>query len=141
MAAPAIAQLIAKQLGAGLPHPGKPETNEAPRLIPLAGFRTAGMAPEMRQHVENSAQCVGEAIVHLIEAPAPIGADHVVIPRAELNQLRAADDLPGMPLPVVCKLCGQPIVHLQIVNGRARVNPALLDAINTTCPHNTEATP
>lgn len=140
MAAPELAELIAKSLGAGLPHPGKPETRESPRLIPLAGFRTAGMAPEMKRHVENSAQCVGEAIVHLIEAPPPVGADHVLIPRAELDQLRAADDQPGQALPVMCRLCKRPILYLQIVNGRAAVQPNLLASANLTCPH-TEAAP
>lgn len=133
MARPDIADLIKNSLGSGLPHPGKPETREPPRLIPLMAFRTAGMPQEMRQHIENTAQCIGEAIVHLIEAPAPIGADSVIINRSELDELRAAEDQPGDSLPVVCRICKHPIAYLRVISGRALVLPDTLRKVEHTC--------
>jgi hypothetical protein len=136
MANQAIAELIATHLGTGLPHPGRPETNEAPRALPLAAFRTAGLPAEMADMVVDTAHCVGEAIVHLVEL-----SGSVIIERAELDELRAADDQPGEALPVVCTSCKQPILYLRVVNGRALINPLVLGGINHNCPHRMEATP
>lgn len=140
MANPAIAQLIANGLKEGLPHPGRPETREGPRKLPLVAFRTAGLPADMREHVDHTALAVGEAIVHLIELH---GATELV-PRAELAALRTADADPdaGVPLTVQCRTCRQPILFLPVVNGRASVNPSVLSRVNLTCPHTTmEATP
>jgi hypothetical protein len=52
---PEVAQMIANGLKTGLPHPGKPENNEEPRLLPLVAFRTAGMPTELREHADNTA--------------------------------------------------------------------------------------
>lgn len=135
---PEVAQMIANGLKTGLPHPGKPELNEDPRLLPLVAFRTAGLPAELREHADNTAVAVGEAIVNLIETQA----GSVIIRRTELDGLRAADadETAGQPLPVVCRTCKNPLVYLRVVNGRAMVSAALLGAINTTCPHAMEAT-
>lgn len=124
-----IAELIADNL-AMLPHPGKPETNESARLIPLAAFRTTGLAPEMREHVANTALCVGEAIVHLIERDGS-----VIVNAGELADLKRAENLPGDVMPVICTVCRQPIALLRIVNGRALAAPRALANANYSCPH------
>jgi hypothetical protein len=134
---PAVAQLIADRLGPGLPHPGRAATKEKPRLLPLVAFRTAGMPPEMRDMIEDTAVCVGEAIVNLVETDGGC----VIMPRAELDELRAAEDMPGDCMPVVCMSCKQTMMILRVVNGRALVQPDLLGRANPTCPHNMEATP
>lgn len=137
MANPDMAALIARRLSTGLPHPGREDTHEEPRLLPLAAFRTAGMPAEMAQHVADTAQCVGEAVVNLIETEG----NSVIIARPELDQLRAAEDQPGDALPVMCMGCKSAIMHLRVVNGRAVVNPDLFRSANLVCPHHMEATP
>jgi len=132
-----IAELIADHLPKGLPHPGRPETHESPRLLPIAGFRTAGMAPEMVQHVEDTAQCVGEAIVHLIET----AGESVIIKRDELDKIRADDTGPGESLPVLCRVCNEPIAFLKVTNGRALVLPDTLSKATHTCSFAKTAAP
>lgn len=136
---PEIAQLIATALKEGLPHPGRPETREGPRKLPLVAFRTAGLPADMREHVDHTALAVGEAIVHLIEFH---GATELV-PRTELAKLRTADADPdaGVPLTVQCRSCHNPMLYLRVVNGRATLSPHMLANVNTTCPHTMEATP
>lgn len=141
MANPEVAQLIADNLGSGLPHPGKQDTGEKPRRIPLPAFRTAGMDPHMREHAENTAKVIGEAVVHLIESPAPHGADSVIIKRDQLAQLKASDANPTDQLPMLCRTCRNPVLWVPVANGRALVNPRILTQINPTCPHTMEATP
>jgi hypothetical protein len=87
------------------------------------------MVPEMVEHVENSAQCVGEAIVHLIETD---GATEL-IPRAELDRIRAADTGPGDTLPVICRVCNEPVAFLKVTNGRALVLPDTLSKATHEC--------
>lgn len=135
----ALATMIAESLATGLPHPGR--ANEPPRLLPLVAFRTAGMAEDMRRMVTESAKCVGEALVNLIEAPAPVGANSVIIRREDLDELRANDAAPGKSMPVVCSACKKPMLYLRVTNGRAVVHPGLLGQVNTECPHGMVATP
>jgi len=129
-----IAQLIGDHLGPGLPHPGNPARDEPPRLLPLVAFRTTGMPPEMAEHARTTAKVVGEAVVNLIETQG----NSVIIKRAELDELRAAEDTPGDLLPVVCMSCKQTMLWLRVVNGRALIAPHLLGDANLNCPHSAE---
>jgi hypothetical protein len=132
MACPEIASLIAEHLGTGLPHPGRPETDEAPRLLPLPPFRTAGLDEQRRRHAEDTALCIGEAVVNLIELKG-----YTIIPTKELDELRTTDRGPGAPLPVKCTGCKETIIALNVTNGRAMLDPSLIGQANLICPHNT----
>lgn len=64
----AAAELIAKALPMGLPHPGDPGNHVAAATVRLPGFNTSGMSQEQAQEfVGNFAALVGEAIVNLLE--------------------------------------------------------------------------
>lgn len=64
----AVAELIAKSLPRGLPHPGDPGNHVAAAVIRLPGFNTAGMSEAQAQEfVGNFATLVAESVVNLIE--------------------------------------------------------------------------
>lgn len=64
----AAADMIAKALPLGLPHPGDPGNHVPPGVIRLPGFNTAGMSAEQAQEfVGNFATLVAESVVNLLE--------------------------------------------------------------------------
>jgi hypothetical protein len=87
------------------------------------------MAPEMVEHIKNSSQCVGEAIVHLIETDGK----SVIIERAELDKIRTTETGPGNSLPVICRVCNEPVAFLKVTNGRALVLPDTLSNATHEC--------
>jgi hypothetical protein len=129
----AIAQLIAQHLPAGLPHPGDPTTNQPPISIPLPAFRTTGMPSEMAETINNTTGLIAEAIVNLIET---VGESEIVS-KAELAKLRVADVPKGQPTPIMCSACRSPnpMLWVNLTDGPAYVDPTMLAALNTDCPH------
>jgi len=63
----AAADLIAKQLVAGLAHPGNPTDDTPKAVLNLPMFKTVGMPPPMKANVEATTLLVSEAIVYLLE--------------------------------------------------------------------------
>lgn len=121
-----IAELITRHITThGLPHPGNPEANQPAFNIPLPGFRTTGMAPEMSKHVDTTAKLFGEAAVHLIETEG----ESVIIGRAELDRLRADDQEPGEAVPIVCDSCRESLFYLTARNGIFTLSKAGLAAV------------
>ena len=83
----AAAELIAKALPTGLPHPGDPGNHVAAAVVRLPGFNTAGMSAEQAQEfVGNFATLVAESIVNLIETEG--GCD--IVPRKAVAPKKAA---------------------------------------------------
>lgn len=109
---PAAAAAIAQRLPQGLPHPGDPENNQPPFVIPLPGFRSAGMSPEQAsEFIGQSAQLWAEAIVHLIEG------DFEILTKAEARQLReAAADAPDGTriISIATTPNGEPVLQITV---------------------------
>jgi len=61
------ADLIAKTLADGLPHPGNPDNDTPKAILALPMFKTAGMPAPMKANVEATTQLISEAIVYLLE--------------------------------------------------------------------------
>lgn len=78
-----VSNLVARKLGE-LSHPGD-ETTGGPIVVPLMGYRTAGMSPEQIEAfgMDKNARLVGEAIVHTIEQDG-----WEIVSAAELGRLR-----------------------------------------------------
>lgn len=132
---PRIAALIAEKLHTGLPHPGDPDDNQPPLLIPLPGFRAAGLPPEYVEHARSAAKLIGEALVNVIETEG----ESEIVSKTELERIRAADTRPHQPTPIACAQCGNPILHANTHNGRITLPPAALRRLNPACPHDTTA--
>lgn len=81
----AVADLLARKLGDGLIHPGDETTGGSPIVVPLMGYRTAGMSPEQVEAygLNKNAKLVGEAIVNTVERDG-----WEIISQAELGRLR-----------------------------------------------------
>lgn len=101
------AQLIAKHLPTGLPHPGNPAENRPPTLIPLPGFRTTGLPDDMAKAVNATALFLGEAIVNLLETEG----HYELVDATNAEQRRA--DIAGMDTTTIrCRTCGNVLVTL-----------------------------
>lgn len=83
----AVVDLLTRTLSSGsLPHPG--DENTPSRLIPIPGFRSAGMSDEQAQElIGNAAKMWAEALTSVIEG------EYELLTKAEAAQLRqdAAD--------------------------------------------------
>jgi hypothetical protein len=139
---PAAVTLIAARLPNGLVHPGDGDKQPA-KLIPLPGLSNLGLPQGMAEHFAKEAgmpssdvpQRIAEAIVHTLETDG----DLELVPRAELEQLRAQaatlDDVnPNAPVVIVrCGCNTEPILQLSIgrplmvIDGKAL--RARLDAV------------
>lgn len=87
------------------------------------------MDPEHAKAVTATVGLIGPAIVHLIETE---GATELV-PKAEMAQLRAAEQQPGERVPVLCQHCNQPLFWLKARNGRFTLAPTSLTDIQHQC--------
>lgn len=126
----ALVDQITQKLTAGgvLQHPGNPDTNQPPVNIPTP-FKSAGQPPEYARAVNATAKLFVETVLHMIETEA----DGTIINRTELDQLRAADQQPGMPVPIVCRNCNTDLFHAEMVNGRIRLDGRALSALKHQC--------
>ena len=140
-----ITTFLAERLAAGLWHPGDPAKDQKPKLIPLPGLASSGIPPEMAEQFAqeaglpsaNVAQLVAEAIVNVIETDG----ETEMVPRAELQQLRAqaatfAANPPAGQMVTVCCHCSpaEPLAELSL--GRPQVmtsGAALRKRIDEVC--------
>lgn len=112
-----VAGVITRGLREGLVHPGDPSKNQAEVGIPLPPFKTAGMPPEMTEHVETMANLMGEAIAHLI------ASEVALVDKDEYAKLTGTEH-PPMPdgrVMVYCR-CGNPLVRMSTKNNVATVD-------------------
>src|SRR4029077_2389578 len=91
-------KLLAERLPSGLIHPGDPDSNEPPKVIPLPGLSNLGMPPGMAAHfaaeagLSNDApKVIAEAIFNVLE-----NGGFVIVPETELDQLRAEAATPDV---------------------------------------------
>lgn len=119
------AQLIASHLPTGLPHPGNPAENRPPTLIPLPGFRTAGMPDDMAKAVTATAQLIGEAIINLLETDG----HYELVDASQAQQRRTT--IAGMENTIIrCRQCGNLLIALTgdvtattFINAVTQLNP------------------
>lgn len=86
-----VIDLLVRQFSRGvLPHPGDPDSNTPSHLIPLPGFRSAGMSDEQAEKM------IGSAAKEWAEAiESVIGGEFECLTKADAAQLRqAAADAP-----------------------------------------------
>lgn len=129
-----IADLLARSFGEGFVHPGDGKTG--PVVVPIAGYRTTGMPPQMADIMDISAKLLGEAIVHTIETN---GDGNTIITNTELEQLRARADarppIGARSTTFKCKLCDNKLFSAAIDIANPRLNGPQLANINHACPH------
>lgn len=128
---PAAVALITKGLTSGVMHPGDQAKNQPAKLLmPLPGFRNAGLPPEQAAHFAKEAglpdndapKLYAEALVNAIETE---GLE--LVARTELEQLRAQvatpqEASPNIPAVSVYCSCNAAKALLQVpIGNRARV--------------------
>jgi phage gp45-like len=135
------ADLIAANLGQ-LVHPGDGQSPAV--VVPLAGYRTAGMPPEMADMMNANAKLIGESIVYLLESNGM-----QIVATSEIDQVRAAfaQQPPAtQPVKVSCQACTNMLFTFTMDNTTVTgsVNgPYFLQQmrnLNEACPHVAGAT-
>jgi hypothetical protein len=131
----------------GLTHPGV--DGQGSIQLPVAAFRAAAtLPPQVAEQfaadaalpTANIAQLFAEAIIHLIEQ----GGDSEIVPRAELNALRANSTTiaPTRQVEFHCLACGTMLFGAQLRDSNTDkprlAGPGLIAAVsslNPQCPH------
>lgn len=80
MSTTSLTNQIAQALANGLEHPGNPKAGEAPHILLLPMFRTAGMPPQMKQAIQASTLAIAQAVIHLIEQ------EHTITPKGTAHE-------------------------------------------------------
>lgn len=125
----AVIDLLVRQFSRGvLPHPGNPDLNTPSHLIPMPGFRAAGMSDEQAEKM------IGAAAKEWAEAiESVIGGEFECLTKADAAQLRqdAADAPDGTRILTFYDRADHQLQSplLQLTIGKTNdvmVNPALL---------------
>lgn len=128
-----IADRIAQGFQTGFAHPTDPQNQ--PPILTMA-FRTTGLDPDTAQAVDEAAHMLGEAITAAIET------DHVIVPRADYERIKADASGPARSVAVHCH-CDtgrtDPLLNLSVRGPTSVVDgPAVLRGLArrpVECPH------
>ena len=140
-----VVALLAEHFPKGLWHPGDPANDVPPKALPLPGLAHSGLPDDQAAQFAREAglpdgdvpKLLAEAIVALIET------DHEIVPRVELEQLKAEaatidQPVSGQSVDVVCG-CNktqpllQPVLGRRVIQVSGRMLKARIEKV-CTCP-------